>query len=475
MWEAIESNRRGSRLLIGLMGALLVILGFVIGLVLDPTFGGALGALAALALWLVLLAVAFVGGDEAILLTAKARQIQKEDSPRLWNVVEEMAIASGSGTLPRIYLIEEEAPNAFAVGQNPDKAAIAVTSGLLARLNRDELQGVIGHEMAHIRNHDVRFMTIAIVMLGSIALISDGFLRALWYGGGRRSSSKGNGQAQVLFLAIAVAVAVLAPLCAQLLYFATSRRREFLADASSARYTRLPDGLASALEKIAVSARGMKGVNRALAPLYIVNPLHRGSSVSSLYSTHPPTELRVRILRSMGGRAGYVDYEAAFRKLRGKDSACIGERTLASEGSVAARQATAEAKPRDEAIERAREVTDILGRLAEFLLIPCLCGASIRVPPRFKRQTIGCPRCGRQHDVPHADRPGEETPAGTTAPMTYRRRQDGWESFRCACGKVVQLSPGFLGTTVTCPSCKRDIVIETAPSEQSSPPPAAPP
>ena len=282
MWEAIQSNKRRSWYLIGLMGAMLVGLGFGVGYFYAPGMGGAVGAVAALILWLVLLLVAFAGGDSILLASAKAREIRKEDAPQLWNIVEEMAIASGLGRMPRIYIIDDDAPNAFAVGRNPEKAAVAVTSGLLRRLNRDELQGVIAHEIAHIQNLDVRFMTLASVMIGAIVLIADMFLRSLWYGGGRRrsSSSRGGGQAQLVILGVALLLAVLAPLAAQLLYFACSRRREYLADACGARFTRYPEGLASALEKIAAKAGQGSKVNRSLAPLYIVNPLQCGPKAS---------------------------------------------------------------------------------------------------------------------------------------------------------------------------------------------------
>ena len=165
MWEAIAANRRRSRLLIGAMGAVLVVLGFMIGAVADPQVGGPIGAVVALLFWMLLLVIALVGGDQALLLGAQARPIKKEDAPQLWNIVEEMTIASGLGKMPKVYVIENDAPNAFAAGPRPDKAVIAVTSGLLKRLNRDELQGVVAHEIGHIKNLDVRFMTIATVML----------------------------------------------------------------------------------------------------------------------------------------------------------------------------------------------------------------------------------------------------------------------------------------------------------------------
>ena len=197
----------------------------------------------ALVIWLIMALVALIGGDSVLLHTAGAYHIDKEDAPRHLNVVEEMTIASSLGSMPRVYIIEDDAPNAFAVGRNPEKAAVAVTSGLLKRLTRDELQGVVAHEIGHIRNLDVRFMTLAAVMVGSIVLLSEVFMHYLWFGGGRRSSSrKGGGQAQIILLVVGILAAILAPIVARMLYFACSRRREYLADASAAQFTRFPDG-----------------------------------------------------------------------------------------------------------------------------------------------------------------------------------------------------------------------------------------
>ena len=458
MWEAITSNRRRSRYLIALMGGLLVLLGFSIGMLVDPEMGGAVGAVVALLYWLVLLVIALVGGDRALLLGARARPVKKEDAPRLWNVVEEMTIASGLATMPKIYVIEADAPNAFAAGPRPDRAVVAVTSGLLKRLNRDELQGVIAHEIGHIKNLDVRFMTIASVMVASITIIADLFLRSLWFGAGRRRSTKIDPRAQLAILAVAVLLAILAPFCARLLYLACSRRREYLADASAARFTRYPEGLASGLEKIALGAGSMKSVNRALAPLYIVNPLRKLAG-RGLFSTHPPTEDRIKILRSMAGGAGYVDYENAFRRVRGDARGCIGKRTLKADEGVPVRRPTAEGDSKQEMIERIREVDGLLGRLASLILIPCVCGVQIRAPQNLENETIRFPRCGRNHPVPRAQVVSAVPSPKAAQGLTYERKGHGWEAFKCSCGKAIQLSPAFGASSVRCRGCKRRIEI----------------
>ena len=240
--------------------------------------------------------------------------------PQLFNVVEEMKIAAGLPAMPKIYIINDPAPNAFATGRSPKSASIAVTAGLLGRLNRDELQGVVAHEMSHILHRDILYVMMAGVMLGGVVLLSQVFLRGMFQGsvGSRRrysSESRGGGQAQMVMIIIAVLAAILAPLMAQLLYFAVSRRREYLADAGAARLTRYPEGLASALEKIATDpAPQLAAANEATAPMYIVNPFKKRGKMdlSAWTSTHPPIAERIRILRSMSQGASYKDYAEAF-------------------------------------------------------------------------------------------------------------------------------------------------------------------
>src|SRR4030042_1055349 len=201
-----------------------------------------------------------------------------------------MSTAAGLPKLPEVYIIDEAAPNAFATGRDPQHAVVAVTAGLLETLNRDELQGVIAHELGHVANRDVLYMMMVGVMMGTIVLLADIGGRAFFWGGGRRrTSSRSGGQAQLIILIVAIVLMILAPLVAQLIYLAISRRREYLADASAAMYTRYPDGLASALEKISHSTAKLTVATRATAPMYIVNPLgvsQRG--LADLSSTHPP-------------------------------------------------------------------------------------------------------------------------------------------------------------------------------------------
>ena len=235
--------------------------------------------------------------DKLVLGLAGAKEIAENDNPELYRIVENLCITAGLPT-PKIYIINEEQPNAFATGRNKDHAVVAVTSGLLKKLEKSELEGVIAHELSHIKNKDMLLQTIIVVLVGIVAIASNMFLRLSFYGGGRNRDSKVSPILQVLAL---VAV-VLAPIAANLIKLAISRKREFLADASGALITRYPEGLASALEKIASDPNPMRRANNATAHLYISNPF-RGkqakSWITKLYSTHPPIEERIKALRGM--------------------------------------------------------------------------------------------------------------------------------------------------------------------------------
>jgi heat shock protein HtpX len=245
--------------------------------------------------------IALTFGDRMVVAMAGAKFVDREAEPVLHNVVEEMAIASGLPA-PRVAVIETPALNAFATGLDPDKAVIGVTRGLLDKLNRSELQGVIGHEMAHIANNDILYATAVGVMVGLIVLVSDMLLRSLRFMrfGGRRSG-KGGGGLAVLAIAILVITAILAPIAAMMVQFAVSRQREYLADATSVQFTRNPHGLIGALQKIAGSNEKVGHRNRAIQHIFISNPEHSFSEdASSLWATHPNPKLRIQRLRELG-------------------------------------------------------------------------------------------------------------------------------------------------------------------------------
>lgn len=301
MYEQIASNKRKSFLLVLFFLALMFLLTWVFGQVTEL---GPYALPLAVVIALAMTFVSYYSSDKIALAISRAKPVKKEDYPYLYNVTEGLAIASGI-PMPRLYLIDDTAPNAFASGRNPKNSVIVVTKGLLEKLNRVELEGVIGHEMAHIKNYDILVQTLAVVMVGVIALLSDWILRAFFWGGGRRrgrgkGGSRGGGGAAAIFVLVGVLLAVLSPLVAQLLRLAVSRRREFLADASGALLTRYPPGLASALRKLSEDKEPLEVANKATAHLYIVNPLKDWKgTVNKLFSTHPPVEERIAALEKM--------------------------------------------------------------------------------------------------------------------------------------------------------------------------------
>ena len=398
MFELIRANQRRAAVLVVGMAVLLFAAGYALGELLQPG-AGLLGLAGAGAVWTVMTLLAWFQGDRILLSASGARRIQKQDHPVLWNVVEEMCIAAGLPQMPDVYIIDEDAPNAFATGREPERSAVAVTAGLLERLSRDELQGVIAHELGHVKNRDVLYMTMIGIMMGTIVMLADIGVRALWYGGGRRrtSSNRDGGGGQAIVMLVALVLIVLAPLLARLMYLALSRRREYLADASSALFTRYPEGLASALEKISASGIPLRAANRATAPMYIVNPLKVvGQRLANLSSTHPATSDRVQILRSLGGGAeiSLARYDDAFRKVTHRAVGVVPAGSLVAAETLAAR-GTGAPDPRSH-VDRVRETTDALWRLQNYAFVSCPCGTTLKVPPEQAGREIPCPHCDRE-------------------------------------------------------------------------------
>lgn len=401
MWELIQANRRKSLFVFIGMGLLLILIGYVFGSFYSPDNGGFAGVFFAIILWIILSMISYFAGSNILLSVSGAKEITKEIHPQLYNVVEEMRIAANLSQMPKIYVISDPAPNAFATGIKPENSAIVVTAGLLGTLNRDELQGVVAHEMSHIMNRDILLITFAGMMLGAITLMAEIFGRSLWFGGGSRyrsKSSKSSGQAQIIIMVVALLLAILGPIMAQLLYFAISRRREYLADASAVRLSRYPEGLASALEKISHSTYDLKSANKVTAPMYIVNPLKKkGMQIANLTSTHPPINERIKILRSMHQGVDFRNYQNAFDTVKGKHSTIIPQSGLKEAGMFTIRQPLSEGKPVSNLVSNKREVGDLIMKLNEFQFINCSCGLKIKIPPDYKNSTITCPKCGKEH------------------------------------------------------------------------------
>lgn len=394
MWELIRANQRQSYLLLAGMALVLVATGWAVGEALGAA--PVPGILIAVGIWVFLSELSFRAGDKVILRISGARKVSKEDHPVLHNVVEEMSVASGLPRPPEVYILDEGAPNAFATGTRPDQAAVVVTAGLLERLTRDELQGVIAHEVSHIKHRDVMYLTLMAVMVGTIVILADFARRVLFYGGRtrRRTSSSGRGAAPVYLLAIVLIL--LAPVIARLMYLALSRRREYLADAGAALATRYPEGLASALEKIEQYWAPLTAANLATAPMYIVNPLTKAAEVvTGLFSTHPPTHERIRILRSLGGSVSFAGYDEAFRKVTGRPVGVVPAAALRLPATSVRPPTPDPSTP----LQRLRQAADVLWRLSGFAFIPCSCGTTLKVPPVYRGQELPCPHCGTVHRV----------------------------------------------------------------------------
>lgn len=296
VYDRIGTNKRQTWLMMLLFvivaGGFATLIAVVIGL---PIYAAPI-VIAAIALYALFSYYASAG---VALAVSSAHEVTKEEEPDLYRVVENLSIGSGL-PMPKVYVIEDSAPNAFATGRDPQHAAVTATRGLLNKLDHAELEGVIAHEMSHVGNYDIRVMTITVVLVGIIALLADLFMRWTWFGSGSRSSNRDRGGAFAILAIVAIVLAILAPIAAQLIQLAISRQREYLADASGALLCRNPDALARALEKISADPEPLEEANKATAHLYFSNPLHdHSSALNNLFDTHPPVAERIRLLRAM--------------------------------------------------------------------------------------------------------------------------------------------------------------------------------
>ncbi len=315
-YNQIAANKRNSFLMAALVVVVLGLLGFAIGWAVfgDPS-GGVIALVAAIGLGGLAGVGTYFAGDTLVLTVSGAKEVDENQAPQLLNVVREMAIAANV-PMPKVYLIDDTAPNAFATGRDPAHASVAVTTGLLEKLDREELQGVIGHELSHVRNLDIRFSLVVGVMVGAIAILADFFLRFTFWGGGRgsrdRDSGGGGGGAQIIIFVVAIVLAILAPIISRFIQLAVSRQREYLADASAVELTRNPYGLERALAKISGDPEILEVANRGTQHMYFTNPIKKFEERSSgLMSTHPAIIDRINRLRQLTGDQPLGDAEQA--------------------------------------------------------------------------------------------------------------------------------------------------------------------
>jgi heat shock protein HtpX len=300
-YDHISKNKRESVLLIFVFLIIIIALGYVFSLRFNNP---------AILYFAVIFSVgsaliSYYFSDSITLALSQAKEINRQSAPELFRIVENLTITAGL-PMPRVYIIDDTAPNAFATGRDPKHAVVCVTTGILQKLQKTELEGVIAHELSHIGNYDIRVMTLVVVLVGTITLLADWLLRASFFGGGRKRSNDSGGNQLAAIIAIAgLILAILSPLIATLIKLAVSRKREYLADASGALLTRYPEGLAKALEKISKDTEPLEAANKATAHMYIVNPLkeHQGKDsvgwFAKMFNTHPPIEDRIKKLREM--------------------------------------------------------------------------------------------------------------------------------------------------------------------------------
>ena len=301
MYEQIAANKRKTVLLFVLAVVLLGAVGYAIGLLTDS---GPVGLVIALIVAVMMSVASYRYGDRIVLASTRAREVSPQEAPRLHNIVEGLAIAAGTPK-PRVWIVPESAPNAFATGRDPAHSHVAVTQGLLDTMNRVELEGVIGHEMAHVVDRDILVGTVVATLVGAVVLLAEFFMRMWWWGGfrGRRGDDSGGGAASALIFALGLVLLILAPIFGQLIRLAVSRNREYLADAQGAMLTRYPPGLIGALQKLKTAPTAMRSANNATAHLWLNQPSRlegeRMGAMERLFSSHPPLADRIRRLQEM--------------------------------------------------------------------------------------------------------------------------------------------------------------------------------
>ncbi|HET9346247.1 MAG TPA: M48 family metalloprotease [Candidatus Limnocylindrales bacterium] len=314
-YNQISANKRNSFLLTLIIVILFALLGFSIGYAFGGDIASALVVMAiTIGVGAAIGAASYFKGDSVVLAVSGAREVDATSAPQLMNVIQELAIAANT-PMPKVYVIDDTAPNAFATGRDPRHASVAITTGLLQKLDREELQGVMGHELSHVRNFDIRFAMIVGVLVGSIALLADFFLRFTFWGGMRRSRGDregGAGGLQAIMFVVALVLAILAPIASRLVQLAINRQREYLADASAVGLTRNPYGLERALAKISADTEVLEAANRATQHMYFTNPIKKFEErASGLFSTHPATVDRINRLRELTGERPLDSAEAA--------------------------------------------------------------------------------------------------------------------------------------------------------------------
>lgn len=400
MWQQIDSNKRNSLILITVIAMIMFSVGYVLGEFFQSG-DGILGVGIAAVIWIFMCITGFFFGGNIVLAFNNAKKIGPDDHKLLYNVVEEMKIASGLERMPDIYIINSPVPNAFATGRSPAKSAVAVTTKLLTLLNREELQGVIAHEISHIINRDTLYLTMAGIMIGVISLLADislnGVLDIVGDAPVERTSSKDeNSVVTIIFYVAGIILMLIAPLLGRLLYFAISRKREYLADACAVQFTRYPQGLAKALEKLAIGNYNIpRSFDKITSAMCIVNPLEttgKKKIFPDLLSSHPPIQDRIKILRSMLN-GDLSSYDSAYSQVTKQDLNI--ETTPVSPVNIIQNAV----QNQFSAVDNMRQTTNMIWAMNNYIFIECDCGTKLKIPPEYTDIEINCPHCSKAHYV----------------------------------------------------------------------------
>lgn len=423
MWYIIESNKQKTNVLLTLMVFVLAILMIVFGVYFtgDISFGSIFGLCITIIFSVWIIIYVKKNSTKFFLDQVNAVPIKEKDYPVLENIVEEMSISANLGFVPKIYIVDSKTPNAFAVGINKQNSAVAVTVGLLNLLNRDELQGVIAHEISHIKNQDTLYLMYAGIIFGVIIAIADILIRSI----GRSRNNKGS--APIIILALIFAI--LAPVAGKLLYFSVSRKREFLADACACQYTRYPTGLASALHKISNFSYNNDSENKidtekdfneniskdekidsgkVVSCMYIHNFLQKKHKMSflNLFDSHPPIENRIKVLKSMGA-ADIVEYQKTYTSIVSKKHLIpknklskmdIQHLAIVTPLVTETNETSPEIKIKEK-ITQQRKVKNVCYSAKNYKIIDCACETKLKIPPEYQKETIRCPHCGNIHNL----------------------------------------------------------------------------
>ncbi|MFW6014865.1 MAG: M48 family metalloprotease [Halanaerobiales bacterium] len=475
MWKLINLNKRKTIYLFLILTIFNIIAGYGVGFLLYigakhynyNNFHeiGLLGAVIAFLNLVISWLFSYYSGDNMILSRCNAQKLKRDNHPQLFNIVEELCISANLNYVPDLYATPSLAANAFAVGIKKEKSSIVITTGLLKILNRNQIQGVLAHELAHIINRDTLYLTFA----GSALMVKN---KPIFGDNRHQLGNKGSGLAALVKLYM-----LLIYIVSRIIYFSLSRNREYLADATAIRLTRYPEGLASALEKINSCKRKIKNVNYFTAPLYINNPLTRES-----YKTHPPIDKRIKILRNITREVSYEQYQNAYNYINKNNKNIIPVEEIKKDQHIPIKEEKNIEENNKIIYENTKRDFSSAKKNIEkelFKYILCKCGTTLKMKNECDLLKISCPNCGSRHNVSEAELTKPESPFAENPfddsevlvdiiennNISRDKNHDKWLSIFCECGHVIEISPMFSGNKIRCNDCGKIIHIKNKTTE----------